>query len=288
MPGSQGMTCRELLQEVTAYLEGAMAPHDIERFEAHYGTCPRCRLQVSEWRTMVRSLWSLEEHQGTTSAERERLVTLFRERGLHRPGRQDPHVPLGFAGGLVAPGDHLAYFWESEAEFMATAGFVAAGATRGETTVVLGDDETNERVVAAIRDAGLDAEGLRREDRLRFVAGLSSADALLAEIGEQIRSAIDRGAPLVRILGNLGWGRPECPEDRELLRLEAQVTDAVHRLPVVLACCYDVRHIPGSILMLGGLECHPLVCRRNVLRPNDLYMRAERFLPTLFPESGPA
>lgn len=288
MPGSQGMTCRELLQEITAYLEGAMAPHDTERFEAHYGTCPKCRQQVSEWRTMVGALRSLEAHQGTTSAERERLVTLFRERGFHRPGRQDPQVPLGLAGGLVAPGDHLAYFWESEAEFMATAGFVAAGATRGETTVVLGDDETHERVVAAIRDAGLDAEGLRREDRLRFVAGQGSADALLAEIGEQIRSAVDRGAPLVRILGNLGWGRSASPGDRDLLRLEAQVTDVVHRLPVVLACCYDVRHIPGSILMLGGLECHPQVCRRNVLRPNDLYLRAERFLPTLFPESGPA
>jgi hypothetical protein len=281
------MTCREWLQEVTAYLEGALAPHDRERFEAHCGACPDCRLQVSEWRSMVGSLRSLEEHRGTTDAESERLVTLFRERGLHRPGRPDPHVPLGFAGSLVAPGDHLAYFWESEAEFTAAAGFVAAGATRGETTVLLGDDEANERVVAAIRDAGLDAGALRREDRLRFVAGSKSADALLAEIGEQIRSAVDRGAPLVRVLGNLGWGRPTGPENRELLRLEAQVTEAVRRLPVVVACCYDVRHVPGRILMLGGLECHPLVCRRDILRPNDLYLRAERFLPTLFSESGP-
>lgn len=289
MPGSQTMTCRELVQELTAYLEGALAPHDGERFEDHLGVCPKCRLLVTQWEGMVGSLGRLEDRQkGTATAEKERLVDLFRARGLHLSGPRNPCVPLGLGDALAAPGDHIAYLWETEQEFLATAGFVAAGAAQGETSVLLGHDEVNERLAAAIRSVGLDVEALRREDRLHFVAGLKSADALLEEIGERIRSAVDRGAPLVRILGNLGWGRPDSPEDRELLRLEARVTDAVRRLPVVVACTYDVRHIPGYILLLGGLECHPLVHRRNTLRQNELYMRAEPFLATTEDRARPA
>lgn len=285
MPASRGMTCSELDRELAAFLDGALAPLDRERLEAHRDACPRCRLQVAQWQAMVGSLGRLEDRRmGTSLAEKERLLALFRERGLHRSGPRDSCVPLGLDGGLAAPGDHIVYFWETEEEFLATTGFVAAGAAQGETSILLGNDEANERVAAAIRNVGLDVDALRREERLRFVTARTSADVLLEEIDEQIRSAVDRGAPLVRVLGNLGWRRAGCPDDRELLRLEARVTDAVRRLPVVVACSYDVGHIPGDILLMGGLECHPLIYRRKALRPSELYMPAEAFLATMSSE----
>jgi hypothetical protein len=269
------MTCRELIQEVTADLEGALPLQDRDRFEAHYRSCPTCRLHVAQCQALVGSLGRLEDREkGASVVERERLVTLFRERGLHRPGRPQPCVPLGLGDGLAAPGDHIAYFLESDGEFTAAAGFVAAGAAQGETCVLLGHDEGNGRLEAAIRSAGVDVAALRREERLRFVAGMNSADALLEAVSEQVLAAVDGGAPLVRILGNLGWGRPGWPADQDLLRLEARVTDAIRKLPVVLVCAYDVRHVPGRILLLGGLECHPLIYRRNALRPNELYTPA--------------
>jgi hypothetical protein len=213
-------------------------------------------------------------------------VTLFREHGFHRPGRPRPRVRLGFDNELVAPGDHLAYFWESEQDFIATVGFVAAGAAQGETCVLLGHTEANDRLEFAMRRAGLDAAALRRQDRLRFVSGMKSADALLAEISEQVKFAVDQGAPVVRILGNLGWGRPDWPGDRDLLRLEASVTDAVRQFPVIVLCAYDIRRVPGRNLFLGGLECHPLMYHRHTLRLNDLYVPAEPFLAALHPEVG--
>ena len=285
MPPSQEMSCGELAQKVTEYLEGALAPPDRDRLEAHRRACPECQLLVGQWQSMVGSLARLEDRsKGVRSSEKERLVALFREHGFHRPERRVARVPLGLGSELAAPGDHLVYFCESEQDFTATVGFVAAGVAQGETCVLIGHDEANDRLATAIRSAGLDAAALRRQDRLCFIPGMRSADALLEEIGEQVKFAVDRGSPLVRILGNLGWGRPDWPGDRDLLRLEACVTDAVRRLPVVVICAYDVRGVSGRNLLLGGLECHPLTYRHDALQSNGLYVPAGPFLAALPPD----
>src|SRR5262249_44722378 len=106
---------------------------------------------------------------------------------------------------------------------------------------------------------------------------------LLVEIDERITDAVDRGMPAVRILGNLNWGRgaPGWPSDREILRLEAQVTSAAERLPCIVMCVYDVTKLPGPMLPNGGLECHPLTFRRDCLRHNEHHVPAERFLDGL-------
>jgi hypothetical protein len=284
MPSAREMSCSELADAVTAYLEGALAPADREKLEEHSAGCPRCRLLVAQSRAVVESLRRLEGGaKGAADAERERLAALFREHGFHRPGRRPPRIPLGFGSQMAAPGDHLAYLWESEQEFMGAIGFIAAGAAEGEACVLLGHDEVNDRLEIAARRAGIDIAALRREGRLNFVSGRNSADALLGLVGEQIGLAVDRGAPLVRILGNLGWGQPGWPDDLDLLRLEALTTDAVGRLPVIMMCAYDVRHATGTRLLKGGLECHPLTYRRGALRSNEFYVPAEQFLATLPP-----
>jgi len=94
--------------------------------------------------------------------------------------------------------------------------------------------------------------------------------------------------PAVRVLGNLNWGRgtPGWPSDREILRLEAQVTSAAERLPSIVVCVYDVTNLPGPMLMKGGLECHPLTFRRDSLRHNAYHVAPERFLEELSASSG--
>jgi anti-sigma factor RsiW len=56
MQSSQEMTCRELAQQITAYLERALAAPDRDRFEAHCLACPECRCYVAQWQAM---LWAL-------------------------------------------------------------------------------------------------------------------------------------------------------------------------------------------------------------------------------------
>jgi hypothetical protein len=288
MPGTAGTTCRDIIREISAYLEGVLSPRERERIEGHCGTCPNCALYLAEWRAMVAALGQLEERrQQVSDAEKARLVGLFREGGHHHGRARIPDIPLGLDRALAAPGDHFAYFWETEQEFLATAGFVAAGEEHGESAVILCHEEARDRLAAALGSIGLDVEKLRRGKRLSFVSGAKSADALLEEVDEQIRSAVDRGAPLVRVLGSLGWRQRGGPEELELLRLEARVTEAVRKLPVVVACTYEVDRVPGRILLLSGLECHPLVFRRNALRDNALYVPAGT-APSIPSSAGPA
>ena len=278
----EAMTCAELSEAVTSYLGGALTARDGDRFEAHYCACSSCALLVTQSNTLVGYLGKLEDRStGVTTIEKERLTELFHKHGFHLPRRPEPRISLGSGDALVAPGDHMAYFWESEHDLAPMTGFLAAGIAQGETCILVGHEEANECMGSAIRRAGLDAVGLRREDRLRFVPGKESAEALIEEIGALISFAVDRGAPLVRILGNLGWGKPGWPADREILQLEARLTDAVRKLPVVVLCAYDIREVPSSNLFLAGVECHPWIFHRNALVQNQLYVPAHSFLAKL-------
>src|SRR5262245_223231 len=278
------MTCHELVELVTAYLEGALPPAERERCDAHRHGCPGCRAHISQVRLSVSSLRQLQPSPGEDlSAEQRRILDLFRTRGLHRQEPQVRDIPLGLGSELAAPGDHIAYFWESEREFDATAGFLAAGASLGEACVLIGHDAANERLLASLERRGLSVRALMQARQLQVASVRSSADELLLELDERIKDAVHRGMPAVRILGNLGWGRGThgWPSDREILRLEAHVTSAVERLPSIVVCAYDVTSLPGPMLLKGGLECHPLTFRRDCLRHNEHHVSSERFLEEL-------
>ena len=53
------LTCQELVELVTAYLEGVMNPPDQARFEAHLGGCTGCRNYVTQMRQTVRLLGTI-------------------------------------------------------------------------------------------------------------------------------------------------------------------------------------------------------------------------------------
>lgn len=289
MKPSAEMTCHELVELVTAYLEGALSSQERDRFEAHRQGCSGCQTHVSQVRLVVSALGQLQPSAGEDlSAEQDRIRELFRTRGLHRHEKRDRDIPLGLGDERAALGDHIAYFWESEREFDATAGFLAAGVSLGEACVLIGHDAANERLLASLERRGLSVRALMQDRQVQVASVHSSADGLLLELDERIKDAVHRGMPAVRILGTLGWGRgtPGWPSDREILRLEAQVTSAAERLPSIVVCTYDVTNLPGPMLLMGGLECHPLTFRRDCLRHNEHHVPPERFLEELSAGSG--
>src|SRR5260370_15263212 len=168
---------------VLVFLDIESAPDEWDRIEAHLRGCQGCRRLVAQSQAVVGALRGLEDAPKGIGPEKEWLVALFHEHGFHRPARRSPGIPLGLDGALAAPGDHLAYFWESEQDFGATVGFVAAGAAQGETCVLLGHEGANDRIEAASNRAGLDNATLRREGRLHFTFSMQSADALLRLVG---------------------------------------------------------------------------------------------------------
>ena len=47
------MTCQELVELVTDYLEGALSREDAERFDAHLAACPGCETYLAQMRTTI-------------------------------------------------------------------------------------------------------------------------------------------------------------------------------------------------------------------------------------------
>jgi anti-sigma factor RsiW len=56
-----GLSCRELVEIVTDYLEGTMPESDRRRFDEHIDDCPYCRRYVEQMRVVIRTLGRLDE-----------------------------------------------------------------------------------------------------------------------------------------------------------------------------------------------------------------------------------
>ena len=69
-----GLSCRELVELVTDYLEGALPPRDHARFEAHVAGCANCAAYVRQMRETVALLGTLSADALSLEAEHELRV----------------------------------------------------------------------------------------------------------------------------------------------------------------------------------------------------------------------
>lgn len=191
-------------------------------------------------------------------------------------------VQLGIGDHSVDLGSHVAYFWETSDEFDAAIAFLARGLRGGDHLVVFGHEDANARVCEGLGAAGLDCEALQEESRLSVIGPDQTGDEMLHRIGETFQAALDAGAPMVRLLGNIGWGRTGWPDDRDLLRFEARVTEAAASFPCVVVCMYDVASLRGSVVFHGAFCTHPLtIYRGNLVRENPMCVGVDEFLERL-------
>jgi anti-sigma factor RsiW len=72
------LSCKELVDLVTAYLEGALDPPARVRFEQHLAECPGCQAYVEQMRTTIRLLGTLTEDTIEPEAS-EALLSVFRD-----------------------------------------------------------------------------------------------------------------------------------------------------------------------------------------------------------------
>jgi anti-sigma factor RsiW len=72
------LNCQDLIELVTAYLDGALSPDDRARFEGHLTTCPHCTRYLEQMRTTITVAGRLTE-ETITSEAKEKLLTAFRE-----------------------------------------------------------------------------------------------------------------------------------------------------------------------------------------------------------------
>jgi anti-sigma factor RsiW len=71
------LTCQELVELVTDYLEGALTPAERARFESHLAGCRGCRAYLAQARRTIDLSGRLTE-EDVPAETRERLLRAFR------------------------------------------------------------------------------------------------------------------------------------------------------------------------------------------------------------------
>lgn len=73
----QELTCKELVELVTAYFEDALSANERLRFERHVSVCPGCSAYVEQMRQTITLVGELREQDVSPTAEQQ-LLQAFR------------------------------------------------------------------------------------------------------------------------------------------------------------------------------------------------------------------
>ena len=78
MSVSDEMSCRELVQVITNYIEGVLPPRERARFEAHLAICPGCQTYLDQMRKTIQVVGRLSEESIPSDAKNS-LLQAFRD-----------------------------------------------------------------------------------------------------------------------------------------------------------------------------------------------------------------
>jgi anti-sigma factor RsiW len=74
---AEALSCQELTELITAYLEGTLAAADRQRFEAHLAMCQGCTNYLEQMRTTIALVGRLAEDT-ISPAAKDALLETFR------------------------------------------------------------------------------------------------------------------------------------------------------------------------------------------------------------------
>jgi anti-sigma factor RsiW len=80
-PADRDLACKEFVELITAYLDGAL-PDDLRAdVDEHLDMCDGCQNVLAQWRTIINLAGQLTEAdvENTDELTRDRLISTFRE-----------------------------------------------------------------------------------------------------------------------------------------------------------------------------------------------------------------
>jgi anti-sigma factor RsiW len=82
MSAAAAYMCRQFVEDVTAYLDGALPESEVAIIDGHLADCPHCREYLNEMRLTVIKTRALNDRDVDAMPPdlRERLMQAFRER----------------------------------------------------------------------------------------------------------------------------------------------------------------------------------------------------------------
>jgi hypothetical protein len=280
------MSCGDVLRELSNYIDGVVPPGLHRKMEAHFQICESCSATLESTRSVVQALSDdrlIDVPPGFSARLYRRLKAHIEGPGAVSLPPSDARIPFGVAAGQVDLGSHLIYFWEKEEEFARGVRFLEPGLAGGDHCVVFGHDEVTGKVFRQLEARGFDIDSLLRSRRITLLRRETPASTTLSDIREIFEAAVRAGAPAIRYLGNLDFGKVPLPGSGidDVLELEARVTSLARRFPAVVVCMYDVNTLPGKLILRGGFQTHPWAVCGDHLQPNPYYVPEAKFLRQL-------
>ncbi len=281
------MTCGEVLRELSNYIDGLVGPDIRSKMEAHFHGCDSCSSTLESTVNVVQALGDdrlIGVPTGYSARLHEKLDARLKIFAAIAP-TANVRIPLGITAGDVELGSHLIHFWESDEEFERGVRFLEPGLASNDHCVVFGHDEVTSRVFCQLDAGGFDSASLLRDRRITLLRRESAAANTLSDIEDIFAAAVRAGAPAIRYLGNLDYGKVPLPGSGidDVLELEARVTALARRFPAVVVCMYDVNTLPGKLILKGGFQTHPWAVCGDHLQPNPYYVPETEFLRQLHP-----
>jgi len=280
------IACQDVWQEISNYIDGILDPELHARIAHHLSDCRPCTAVLEGAQNVIRLMGDERAFQvpvGFSQRLYNRVqIEIEEEQRRMREQYASKLVPLGITDQNVQLGSHLVYFWENDEEFERGVRFIEAGLRARDLCIVQGHDEAIARSLGVLRAHGFDIEKLVAQNRLITVRREHAAQRTLTDLAAALDASVRAGAPAIRILGNLGFGRDPLPAgENDVIELEARATEVIARYPCVLICMYEVRTLPGRLMMKGGMENHPLTVCSNGLCENPHYREADGVLRQL-------
>ena len=186
--------------------------------------------------------------------------------------KQRPTVSLGIYNETVATGDHLALFYETDAEFAGAFGFVDTGLSGGDHCILFGIPDDTGRMLRVLEARGHDVEALLAAGRLSILRPETTCDDTVAAVSRHFQEVLGSGATFIRFIGNAAVGREGWPAEDEFYKLEATVSAATLDLPCVAICMFDLRTQSAKTIVHAAIEGHPVTIHRNCIRENPFYV----------------
>jgi anti-sigma factor RsiW len=87
----EATSCQELVELVTDFLEGALSPADLRRFEEHLSDCHGCNEYLAQFKRMIELARAVTPGDLTPEAE-SALLAVFRSWNAQQPGVTAPET----------------------------------------------------------------------------------------------------------------------------------------------------------------------------------------------------
>jgi anti-sigma factor RsiW len=79
MADATAISCQEVVEVVTDYLEGKLAPEDVAIFEAHLVLCDGCQWYLDQMRITIAAVGRIEDEE-VPAELRDTVLAAFRNR----------------------------------------------------------------------------------------------------------------------------------------------------------------------------------------------------------------